>query len=420
MRTPASSPRLAGVGALGAALLLTACLAAPPVTAPGDGPDAQRSARPVRIDAATPYPLLTHAPRPEPTDGQASAAPATAAPATVAPSAPASPPAATAPPTLTDVLKATALASAPPLAEQDAADVAEALADDEVEVLLPADLIHDGGTALYRLVQADEEETSEVAPSPATSASLEPDAGASEPPAARTSPRPKATPTPAEPPAEWRRQDVVVGKQEALTARGERKGEAAAAVGYLNQGVFAYRAAAGEEPVRKPFRETFSRQVALKKGKAAWHPQALGPIRIATPGAAGGLEIASLRLTAPDDASIGFTIGAEDVLTPLTDLPHAVAGAKLRVEATVRDQAPGEFFVYGRLAGPGAPVRVRLRDDGTAEGDVAGDGVYVWELEAPAKAGWHHLVIDVLDARCFAKKGAVRAVALGLTFEVKD
>ncbi len=428
-----SSRKLSGT-CLVAGLMLSACLGTPPTATTGGAPEPDKPTRPVRIDAATPFPILTHAtlrpgtPRPSP-----SAAPSGAVPAS---DAPAESPAATTPASLSEILKATALASASPLPAEDAAAVAEALADEEVVVLLPADLIHDGGTALYRLATVDGAAMDDTAASPpaetpataspatASPATASPDAEnpdeetpAASPPA--RSPRPSNRPAAAEPPAEWGRQQVAVGKREAATARGARKDEAGAAIGSLNRGTFAFKPADGGETMRKPFIEVFRRQVGLKKGKAAWHPTALGPMRFETQGGQSGLEVVRLKLDSPDDVSIGFEIGATDVLTPIADLPHATAGGKLRLEAEVRDRLPGELFVYGRLVGAGAAQRVLLRDDGAGADRKAGDGIYAWELKAPTAAGFHHLAIDVLDARCFQAKGPVRSLAVGFTFEVK-
>lgn len=383
--------RLPGAACLVLGLALSACLAAPPATTPVGAPDPLQSTRPVRIDAATPFPILVHAPlrSPSPAASQAATPAPTAAPASDAPTAE---PTGTAPPSLSEILKATALASASPLPTSDAEAVATALADEAVVPLLPADLIHDGGTALYRLAAASPPETS---------------------------PRPSRRPTSAIAPTEWQRQQVTVGDRETAAARGKRSDEAGAAVGYLNRGTFAFKPADGGETVRKPFVEVFRRQVGLKKAKSSWQPNALGPIRIETQGGQSGLEVARLTLTSSDDDALAFEIGATDVLTPLADLPRAAAGDKLTLEADVRDRLPGQLFVYGRLAGAGEHERVLLFDDGEGPDREAGDGIYTWALEAPEKAGYHHLAIDVLDARCFEPKGPVRSLAVGFTVEVK-
>lgn len=438
MRFEITATRRVSGTCLVAALMLSACLGAPPTTPPDVVPEPARSARPVRIDAATPFPILTHGPL-RPSTPPPSASPAgVGATAGLPSAAPVASPLETPTPDLAELLMATALASASPLPAADAAAVAEALAEEEVEILLPADLIHDGGTALYRLsASSDASPAPDTAGAPtgaptdtprADDAATEIEDATAEPGATDARPAPGGgdgrgggvkPALDAEPPTGWARQQVAVGEREAATARGKRVDEAGAAVGFLSRGTFAYKPAEGGETVRKPFVEMFRRQVGLKKGKVAWRPNALGPMRIETQGGESGLAIARLKLTSPDDASIGFEIGETDVLTPLADLPHASAGGKLRLEAEVRDRRAGARFVYGRLVGAGAGQRVLLRDDGKAPDREAGDGIYAWELKAPHAAGYHHLVIDVLDARCFAPKGRVRSLAVGFTFEVK-
>lgn len=334
---------------------------------------------------------------PAPTQ-RTSEAPASAAPS-VAPSAAPSVPAAAepsyAPPEPGAELPPAFTYSDVEPAEQAAVEQAIAT-DPDLSAYLPADLIHDGGVVLFRLLQA---------PLPAP----KPPANVGGPIAPNTT---------LGPPPPWTRTITAKSGTQLILRKGCLDG-VDCAVGMRPVRATVQVLQRGELRVNdqsKPYGELVRRQIVLRPRDGTLVLAEVSPLTVETQGGRSGLDLKQVTVF---EAGGGRVFGLTDFMKPtrIEEEPRLAAGQRLRVEVEVETRRPGTTFVFASRAGNPAD-RVLLRDDGKGADKLAGDFRFSGEFFAASTAGLQHLAIEVIDPVSYLDRKAYRAFSVAIAYRV--